>query len=30
MGAGVEGLGDWTDVGDLSGEWACESDGGED
>ena len=33
MGAGGEGdgvLGDWTGVGDLGGDWACESEGGED
>ena len=33
VGAGGEGEGflcDWTDVGDLGGEWAWESEGGED
>ena len=33
MGAGGEGegiFGDWTDMGDLRGEWAWESEGGED
>ena len=33
MGAGGEGegvLGDWSDVGDLGGDWAWESEGEED
>ena len=32
MGDGVEGdgfLGNWTDMGDLGGEWAWETEGGE-